>query len=222
MKLLVVRPQPGADATAARIDAAGHIPLAMPLFAMQAVAWDAPSAHNYDGILLTSANAVRKAGPQLASFAHMPAYAVGKVTAIAAEQAGLHIGHIGNRGADELLHDLRNCRLLWLAGEDHSHFNADASVEIDLRIVYRSAALPVPHNFREVTSKADHVLLHSARAAEHFSTIVGEQGLDRAAISIAALSENIAEAAGVGWKSLHIAAEPTDAALLFCLQRDFT
>jgi uroporphyrinogen-III synthase len=217
MKLLVVRPQPGADATAARIGAAGHDPLLMPLFAMQAVAWDAPCADNYDGILFTSANAVRQAGPQLAAFADLPAYAVGKVTGAAAEQAGLRVGHIGNIGAEELLRDLQNCRLLWLAGEDHSTFSADASVEIDLRIVYRSAALPVPHNFHEVTLQADHVLLHSARAAERFATLVDEQRLDRATISIAALSENIATTTGDGWKSVHVAAQPNDAALLSCL-----
>lgn len=217
MKLLVVRPQPGADATAARIGAAGHEPLLMPLFAVQPVSWDAPSADNYHGLLLTSANAVREAGPQLASFAHLSVYAVGKVTAAAAERAGHHVGHIGNGGADELLRDLRNCRLLWLAGEDHRKFGTDASVEIDLRIVYRSAALPVPHDFREMLLQADHVLLHSARAAERFATIVGEQGLDRADISIATLSEHIAIAASEGWKSLRIASEPTDAALLSCL-----
>jgi uroporphyrinogen-III synthase len=217
MKLLVIRPQPGADATAARIVHAGHEPILLPLFAVQPVDWEAPSAEDYDAILLTSANAVREAGPKLATFAHLPVYAVGKVTAAAAEQAGLHVGHIGNIGAAELLRDLRNCRLLWLAGEDHSKIDADASVEIDLRIVYRSAALPVPNNFREVTIQADHVLLHSARAAKHFATIVGEQGLDRADISIAALSDNIAIAAGEGWKSLRVATQPTDAALLFCL-----
>ena len=169
MKLLVIRPQPGADATAARIVHAGHEALLMPLFAVQPVSWEAPSAADYDGLLLTSANAVREAGTQLALFAHLPVYAVGKVTAVAAEQSGLRVSHIGNKGADELLDELRNCRLLWLAGEDHSKIGADASVEIDERIVYRSAALPVPHNFREATMQADHILLHSARAAEHFA-----------------------------------------------------
>ncbi len=65
--------------------------------------------------------------------------------------------------------------------------------------------------------QADHVLLHSARAAERFSILVAERQLDSADISIAALSENIANAAGNGWKSIHIANEPTDAALLSCL-----
>jgi hypothetical protein len=37
------------------------------------------------------------------------------------------------------------------------------------------------------------------------------------AISIAALSGNVARAAGEGWKSVRIAAQPSDAALLSCL-----
>ena len=217
MKLLVVRPQPGADATAARVTSAGHEPLLMPLFAVQPVNWNAPDAADFNGLLLTSANAVREAGTQLAFFAHLPVYAVGKVTAAAAEEAGLRVGQIGNKGADELLSELLNCRLLWLAGEDHSEIGADASVEIDERIVYRSAALQVPDNFREATMQADHVLLHSTRAAERFASIVGAQALDRGDISIAALSENIAIAAGEGWRSRRVATHPNDAALLSCV-----
>jgi uroporphyrinogen-III synthase len=217
MRLLVIRPQPGADATAARIVVAGYEALLMPLFAVEPVAWVAPSARDYDAILLTSANAVREAGLGLAAFCHLPAYAVGKVTAAAAEQAGLRVSHCGTTGAKELVNGLKDIRLLWLAGEDHSAFAAPASVEIDLRVVYRSAALPVPSDFRDVTRQADHVLLHSARAAARFSALVAEQQLDRADISIAALSENIAIAAGGGWKSVHVGGEPTDAALLSCL-----
>ncbi len=217
MKLLVIRPQPGADATAARIAKAGYKAQLMPLFAVEPVAWERPSPQDYDAILLTSANAVREAGAQLDAFAHLPAYAVGEVTAAAAEQAGLRVRHSGTAGAEELVSGLKDIRLLWLAGEDHNAFAAPASVEIELRVVYRSAALPIPSDFSDVTRQADYVLLHSARAAERFSILVAEQGLDRADISIAALSENIAVAAGGGWKSVHVAGEPTDAALLSCL-----
>lgn len=217
MRLLVIRPQPGADATAGRILAAGHEALLMPLFAVEPVAWVAPSAKEYDAILLTSGNAVREAGPGLAAFAHLPAYAVGKVTAVAAEQAGLHVAHSGTAGVEELVNGFRDIRLLWLAGEDHKAFAVPASVEVDLRVVYRSAALPTPSDCSDVITQADYVLLHSARAAERFSTLIAEQRLDRADISVAALSENIAVAAGGGWKSVHVAGEPTDAALLSCL-----
>jgi uroporphyrinogen-III synthase len=217
MKLLIIRPQPGADATAARVAAAGHQALVMPLFGVEAVAWNAPVAIEYDGLLLTSSNAVRNCGPQLSDFAHLPVYAVGKVTAEAAQRSGLHISHTGNAGAEALLAELRDCRLLWLAGEDHTAITVPASVHIDTHIVYRSAILPVPASFTEMTMQADYVMLHSARAAAHFASLVAREGLDKAAISLAALSGNIALAAGVGWKSLRVAAEPNDAALLSCL-----
>lgn len=217
MKLLVIRPGPGADATAARVEKAGHQALVVPLFAVDPVAWNAPPLTGYDGVLLTSSNAVRNCGQQLSAFAHLPVYAVGKVTADAAQTHGLRIGKTGDAGAEALLAGLSDCRLLWLAGEDHTEIVAPKSVQIDTRIVYRSAVLPTPANFIETVMQADYVMLHSARAAAHFASLVSETGLDKAAISIAALSENIALAAGSGWKIVFVAAQPTDAALLSCL-----
>ena len=217
MKLLVIRPQPGADATAARVKAAGHEALMMPLFGVEPVAWDLPLAENYDSLLLTSANAVRQAGPQLGALAHLPVVAVGEVTAAAARIAGLIVSQTGDGGAEALLADLRDCRLLWLAGEDRTDIAVPASVRIEIRVVYRSAILPVATNFSEMTLAADYVLLHSARAAEHFASLTADQGFDKSAISIAALSEKIAVAAGDGWRSVRVAPQPNDAALLSCL-----
>lgn len=216
MKLLVIRPQPGADATAARIKAAGHEPSVMPLFAVEGVAWEVPAV-DYDGLLLTSANAVRQAGPNLEALVHLPVLAVGRVTATAAEQAGLNVAVVGNSGAEDLLSSAADRKLLWLAGEDHTAFAAPSSVRIDVRVVYRSAALPVPAGFNDLVSQADHVLLHSVRAAEHFASLAQSHELQKAAISIAALSDGVAEAAGDGWKSVRVAPEPNDAALLSLL-----
>jgi uroporphyrinogen-III synthase len=217
MKLLVIRPQPGADATAARVEGAGHEPLLMPLFAVEPVAWTAPPLENYDALLLTSANAVRQAGEQLSALAQLPVLAVGKVTATAAERAGLNVTVMGEAGVDSLLQAAQNRRLLWLAGEDRTIPVAPDSVQIDTRVVYRSAALAKPANFGAVTLLADFVLLHSARAAARFSLLADKEAIDRRHISIAALSDGIAEAAGKGWKSVRIAAAPNDAALLSCL-----
>jgi uroporphyrinogen-III synthase len=216
MKLLVIRPQPGADASAARIKGAGHEPLLMPLFAVEAVAWNAPGA-DYDGLLLTSANAVRQAGPKLEALAHLPVLAVGKVTAVAAEKAGLNVTVSGNSNAEDLLSGVAESKLLWLAGEDYTALAVPPSVRIDLRIVYRSASLPVPAGFDDLVLQADHVLLHSARAAQHFASLILAQELEKAAVSIAALSAGVARAAGDGWKSVHVAPEPNDAALLSLL-----
>ena len=217
MKLLVIRPEPGADATAARITAAGHHALIMPLFGVEAVSWNAPSALVYDGLLLTSSNAVRNCGAQISALAHLPVYAVGKVTAEAAQKHGLRVGKTGDAGAEALLAGLSGRRLLWLAGEDHTELVAPASVHVDTHIVYRSAVLPVPASFIETAMQADYVMLHSPRAAAHFASLVSSAGLNKSAISIAALSENIALAAGSGWKMVYVAAQPNDAALLSCL-----
>ena len=217
MKLLVIRPGPGADATAARVEAAGHQALVMPLFGVEPVAWTAPPALGYDGILLTSSNAVRNCGPQLSTFARLPVYAVGKVTAEAAKKHGLCVTKTGDAGAEALLAGLGDCRLLWLAGEDHTEIVTPVSVHIDTHIVYRSAILPIPEGFVETTMQADYVMLHSARAAAYFASLVSGAGLDKAAICLAALSENIALAAGGGWKSVRAATLPNDAALLSCL-----
>ena len=65
MRLLVIRPQPGADATAKRVEALGHEAVLMPLFEVHAVAWDAPPVNAYDALILSSGNAVRHAGEGL-------------------------------------------------------------------------------------------------------------------------------------------------------------
>ena len=222
MKLLIIRPQPGADGTMARVEAAGHEALLMPLFEVQPVDWQAPALQDYDGLLLTSANAVRQAGPQLASFAHLPVLAVGQVTANAALTAGLTIGQIGDAGVEALLQACENRRLLWLAGEDQTDPNAPQTVKVDVRIVYRSAALPAPEDFHPMILQADYILLHSARAATHLSAILTDQCLEKAKISIGVLSEGIARAAGGGWKSVRVAPTPNDAALLSYLYSSFT
>jgi hypothetical protein len=54
------------------------------------------------------------------------------------------------------------------------------------------------------------ILLHSARAASRLAMLV----TDRSSVPIAALSESVALAADKGWKSIAIAAQPNDEALL--------
>ena len=50
-RLLVLRPQPGADTTAARARALGFEPVIAPLFEVRAVPWDAPDPAAYDAVL---------------------------------------------------------------------------------------------------------------------------------------------------------------------------
>lgn len=225
MKLLVIRPQPGADATAARIRSAGHEPIVMPLFEVQSIAWDLPSANQCDALLLTSGNAVRSAGEGLDALRGLPVFAVGSATARAVQTAGLPKAVVGESNVAELLDtaiDAGHRRLLWLAGQDRIAVLAPDGMMLDIRTVYRSAALPAPEDFADHVRSADAVLLHSPRAARHFAALCDDQTVDRAEATLGALSPSIAENAGQGWKALITAAEPNDAALLSQLQTCFS
>jgi uroporphyrinogen-III synthase len=58
------------------------------------------------------------------------------------------------------------------------------------------------------------VLLHSAATARHFAAECDRLGLARDTIDLAALGPRIADAAGSGWRAMHLAAQPDEAALL--------
>ena len=217
MKLLVIRPQPGADSTARRIRLAGHEAVVMPLFAIQPVEWVSPSPDQYDALLLTSGNAVRAAGQKLEGLRGLPALAVGTASARAASVFNLVTAATGNSGVDALLraaHQLGYRRLLWLAGEDRTTVSVSEEISLDTRIVYRSAELPAPDCFMDNVQSAEVVMLHSPRAAQHLALLCDGQRIDRATLSLAALSPNIAESAGSGWKAIIVAPEPNDASLL--------
>jgi uroporphyrinogen-III synthase len=214
VKLLIVRPQPGADATAARVIAAGHIAFCLPLFVTQPVAWDLPNIDDFDGLLLTSANALRHIAKKLPMLAGLPLFAVGQNSADYAQSMGFDVRHVGSAGIESLLEQIDARRLLWLAGEDRTFFTPPPAMHIERRIVYRSAALPIPNDFSEKLMDADYVLLHSARAACRFTSLVEDVQFQKNRISIAALSEKIAQAAGSGWAKVRIAKEPTDNDLL--------
>jgi uroporphyrinogen-III synthase len=213
MKLLVIRPQPGADATAARIETAGHEADVLPLFAIQPIPWT-PPAGNFEGLLLTSANAVRQAGVQLGHYAQLPVWAVGDRTASAALREGLTLAQVGTDGVEALLGQVEPQRLLWLSGEDRTFLPDAWASLVETVPVYRSAPLKPPEDWRIRVERCDHVLLHSERAAKYFASLAGEM---KASISIAALSPKIAQAAGRGWQVVRVAAEPNDAALLSSL-----
>jgi uroporphyrinogen-III synthase len=211
--LLVVRPAPAADETAARARAAGFDAVAAPIFTLVAVAWDVPDPADHDAVMLTSATAARLAGPALARFTHLPAHAVGAATAAAARAAGFADVRAGSSDAAALVAQMATAgvtRPLHLAGREHRP-PADSALPITRRIVY--AADPVarlPDAAHAALARGAVTLLHSPRAAATFAALVKAAGFDRSALRVAAIS---AAAAG-DWPGAAIAAQPTDAALL--------
>ena len=78
MKLLIIRPEPGASASAERAREAGLEPVLLPFFEVQAMGWDLPDPADYDALLLTSGLGQRqfkltgiKRGQQLACAHHL-------------------------------------------------------------------------------------------------------------------------------------------------------
>jgi uroporphyrinogen-III synthase len=211
MPIAVLRPEPGNAATCARIVDAGETPLAMPLFAVRAIQWDAPPPDRFDALLLTSANAARMGGDALAPYRDLPTIAVGRATAGAARAAGLSVvatGASDARGALALLAAEGRSRALHLTGRDHLLQTGGAIAHV--AVVYASDALPVDAAGLQRRLQGCVALLHSPRAAARLAELAG----DRTTVALAAISANALAAAGAGWAATGVAATPDDAALI--------
>lgn len=210
-RLVIVRPEPGASATLERAAALGLGALAMPLFAVEPLAWDPPDPGEFDALLLTSANAVRHSGAGLEAFRALPAYAVGEATAAAARGAGLIVAASGEAGVERLLAAVPpDLRLLHLCGEhrtDSVARQAIASVP-----VYRSIELPPPEGFGRIEGQV--VAIHSPRAGRRLDELADSAAIDRPSVRIAAISAAAASAAGAGWERCEAAPRPDEPALL--------
>jgi uroporphyrinogen-III synthase len=217
MKLLIIRPEPGASASATRATAAGFDPVLLPFFEIRPRDWAVPDPANYDALLMTSSNAARHAGSGLRSLSALPVYAVGERTARAARDAALDVAAVGASGAEYAIAAAAHAghrRLFWLAGEEHMHPSLPDGIRLDVAICYAADTLLLPASAAETIAGADIVALHSPRAARLFAATLAKLGLDRTGVTIAAFSSAIAKAAGSGWRGVVVAETPTDSALL--------
>jgi len=187
----------------------GLEPVPVPLFEIVAVPWSAPDPSDFDIVVLTSANAVRHAGAQLAAFTQLECATVGEATAAAARAAGFERVTVGKGDAAALAASMRDSigtgdawpRVLHLTGVDHVPFAFDATLAIP---VYDSPAnaLTLP--------AADIALVHSPRAGARLAELVE----DRASLRIVAISAAAAAACGAGWRAMHVADVPREQAML--------
>lgn len=208
MKLLVLRPQPGGDETAARARALGLEVVVAPLFAVRPLAWTPPDPAGFDAVMLTSASAARQASDGLASFKALPCYAVGEATAAAACEAGFADIRVGPDDGAALLMMMAEDGIrsaFHACGEDHLALGHPAIAVARVPVYAAEAAEVLP-----VAAEGALALLHSPRAASLFASLAG----DRSRIIIAAISARTARAAGSGWQHVAVAARPRDDALL--------
>src|SRR5947209_1344290 len=202
-RLLVLRPQPGASATVAKARERGLDPIVVPCFGIQPVAWQALEPPSFDGLLLTSANAVRHGGEGLHALRGLKVYAVGETTAEAAREAGFDVAAVGEAGVDRLLGSIGpELKLLHLCGADRTA-PKQARQAITPLVVYRSIRLPAPDLSSAV---AGVVLVHSPRAGARLAELVR----DRGSVTVAAISGAAADAVGSGWRAVEAAKHPND------------
>ena len=210
-RIAVLRPEPGASATVERARRLGLDALAIPLFEAEPIAWQAPDPHDFDALLLTSANAIRHGGEQLAGLRTLRVQAVGEATAKAAREAGFHVETVGDSDVDALLGVIDpTLKLMHLCGEDRRQPRQPRQ-DIAPISVYRARALA---DVDIAPAEGAIVLVHSPRAARRFAELADAARLDRGSIVIAGISGAAADAAGDGWETVEAAGKPSDDALL--------
>ena len=214
--LFLFRPEPGWTRTADIARAMGLTVDGAPLSSIEPVAWEAPEASDFDGLLIGSANVFRYAGPPLAGYRKLPVFAVGEETALAARATGFDVAATGAVGLQRLLDELagRSLRLLRLAGEARVPLTPHSGIVVDERAVYRAVPRPLDRALGERLAIGGVAALHSGEAARFFAAECARLGIVRSRTILAVLAPRIGELAGEGWRSVHIAERPAGSALL--------
>jgi uroporphyrinogen-III synthase len=215
-RLAVLRSEPGASDTVRKARRRGLDAISLSLFQVEPVAWEVPDIDHFDALLVTSANAVLHGGAGLDGLKSLPVYAVGAATAQAAREAGFDIVMTGAGGVDELLGKIDpGVKLLHICGE-HRRAPANPQQAITPLIAYRALERP-SQDIMQAESAV--VLVHSPRAAAVFRKMLDAADFNCTSVAIAAISAAAAEAAGDGWKSVDVAEQPSDDALLALAER---
>lgn len=212
--LLLLRPQPGNDESAARARALGLDVIQHPLFAIAPIPAGAPPEGPFDALLVTSVNGVRHGADILRRFLHLPIFTVGEATADAIRALGGDHVQVGGGDAARtipLMVAAGHRRLLHLGGEDVRPFDP-RGLHVTRHIVYRSTALEEASLSDQLARlPAAVIAIHSPRAGERLAALMPT---GRGQHILAAISQAAADAAGHGWAQAAVATAPNDTALL--------
>lgn len=183
MRLLITRPEPDGERTAAVLRGRGHEVLLAPMLHVELVTDTKIGAGPWVAILITSANGARAVAlhPRRRELTTLPVLAVGDASAVAARNAGFtDVASAGGDGAD--LARIAAARfggnarpLLYLSGEerarDLSGDLAAARVKVETAVVYRTVkatAFPPPARAAIEAGAVDGVLHFSRRSVEAY------------------------------------------------------
>jgi uroporphyrinogen-III synthase len=248
MAILVTRPQPDNEATAASLRARGFDVLLAPTLRFEPVASPDDPAADYAGVIITSANALRAVEPQLAErgLLGLPLFAVGERTASAARRAGFGTVISADGDAADLCDlvvakagkfaEVKKSKksgkarpLLYLAGAELSRDLAGElarhGIEVITRITYRMVASPgLPREACDAiaANQVEAVLHYSARSARAFLDAIRAAGVEISALAVRQCCISAAVAAilrEAGATQVTVASSPDENALLGMLDR---
>jgi uroporphyrinogen-III synthase len=216
---IILRPQPGAAETAARVAALGHVPLVLPATEIAATTVTLPTGP-WQAVLVTSGHALR-AMPVLDA----QLLSVGDATAALARDLGW-ADVVSAAGDVEALTRLAQTRLkpelgrllyprgATVAGDLEGRLEA-AGFEIEAPVVYAGRpAADFPNALRStLQAGAGDILIHAPSAGRALAEAAAGVALDewRAVCLSAAIAATIE---GLDWQAVSIAAEPTEASLM--------
>lgn len=223
--VVITRPYEDAQDYARELQRAGFATFVEPMLSIDPVPYSAPDLSQYDGVLLTSANAVeayRHGSGDVDPLKEV--FCVGKHTAAAARDAGfVDVFSVDGTGVDLFSHvlalpDVTQRRFLHMCGE-HVAFPLvqklkEAGINADSLVVYRACQVEeVSAEFRYVLTKGDvaAVTFFSKRTAEAFVSIFAETDSESLleGINSLSISESVLECVRVlPWRASYVSKTP--------------
>jgi|SRR5258706_7896781 uroporphyrinogen-III synthase len=241
MAVLVTRPSPDAEATAASLRAKGYEVLLAPMLRFEPVAFHDDKDARYGAVIVTSANALRGLAPHLegSRLLELPLFAVGEHTASAARRAGFdHVISANGDAAglrDSVLASVKakelkkTSPLLYLAGADLARDLAGELGERGFTVVTHTSyrMIPVSSLPREAcdafaANQVEAVLHYSRRSARAFLEAARTAGVEISALAIPQCCISPAVASVIrdaGATQVTAAASPNENALFEALGR---
>jgi uroporphyrinogen-III synthase len=203
MAVLVTRPHPDNEATAASLRARGFEVLQAPMLRFEPLPFQDDADARYGAVIVTSANALRGVGKHPAGqrLLELPLFAVGEHTAAAARDAGFEKVTSANGGAVALREAVlagvkakqlkKTSPLLYLAGADLARDLAGDLGERGFTVVTQTTyrMIPVTSLPRDVAdgfaaNGIEAVLHYSRRSARAFLEAARSAGVEISALAI--------------------------------------
>lgn len=233
MRLLVTRPQPDAEETAARLRQLGH---EVRVASLLEIVFTPPPGTVAEpaAIVFTSRNGVRafSAWPEAARWLDKPAFAVGSATVAAARSAGFRDIRVGNGDSGDLAnffmaHVDRSLRpILYPAARDRAgalsaglRANGFDIVTVEAYRAEAVATLDAGVVAMLRTGAVDGILVYSRRTAEILAGLVERHDLAESVrtVPIFALAPRVVEPLRARFTDFFVAKQPNEAALFALL-----